>query len=192
MDHHQPHQQFEVISTGKPLPKDGRAPAARNLDFELIEAEILSGDSERWTVRAMAAKFGVNTFTLSKFMNLPAYKARNEELKRIKAQMWAEEGWHQLTDRHPQSNWDAKIMEARSNYCVFMAKVHDQATYGSKQQISVTTELSPDDRQRRLQELEEKAKLRQIGPAASAPTSPTSVPRPNSPDNDDDYDPFKP
>lgn len=188
-------QQFEVIWSGKPTPNDGRSKAAEFLDFDLIEQEILSGDSERWTVSAIADKFEVSTFTLSKFMNLPAYKARNEELKRVKALLWAEQGWKELTDTNPKSNWDAKIMEARSNYCVWMAKVHDQATYGSKQQINVTGDLTPDDRQRRLDELERLMKPRQLSPANSGPSSPaehnphpTRIPSPKANRDDTDFD----
>lgn len=139
-------------------PPDGRTPAMRNLNFDLIEEEILSEDSSRWTVRAMAEKFGVNIYTLSRFMNLPAYKERTRLLNQLKGHLWAEQGWNELQDR-VSSNWEAKMAECRSNYCQFMAKVYNGEMYGNKTEVTVQTVLTPEDRERRLAELTAKLSL---------------------------------
>lgn len=157
----------EITYVGKMVPKkhfaeDGRSKAMQHLDFDLIEARILEGDSEEWTQKALAEHFGVSQFTMFRFLNLPAYRERYEKLKQFQARMWADQGWIELQGT-TDSNWNANLMKARSEYCQFMAKIYDQNTYGSKHETTVIAITTPEDRAKKIQEIQ--AKMKQLGPA---------------------------
>lgn len=131
------------------------------LDYDLIARELQSGDPKRMGYRAIAEKFGVTVEVIGHFVNLPAYKARTKHLNSLKAEVWRDWALDAL-DVEPETNPQAKKMELKTKFAQWMMEKCDPDNYGRKVEVTnVNVELSPEDRAKRLAEIQ--AKIAQRG-----------------------------
>lgn len=149
---------LKLVSKGNSVKfDDGRTAAMEVFDFEDIAERMMKCERGVSTLRDIAGYYGVHFTLLWRFLQLPAYKKRMEEIEKITAEMWAEKPMEILWGKESESNWEENRVKSKVEYCNRMASFKNRAKYGNKLNVEVEDPLgTPEARMQLIAELERK------------------------------------